>query len=99
MPGLFFIGDEASAAGFRLAGVRTLSPAPAGAVAAVREALADEPDLLMLTAEYARALAPSDLAQLLNALQPLTLLMADLPGHVMPDELAQQVRRQLGLVT
>lgn len=98
MAALMFVGDEAAAAAFRLAGVRTLSPRLQDAAPVLRQALHARPDLLLVTAEYAGQLPIAELERALLSLEPLLLLIPDLRARVPMPDLAAQVRRQLGLV-
>ena len=91
-----FIGDEVTAAGFRLGGAEVHTPA-AKQVPALFQRLRDEADLLILTAEAA-AQVPDDLMrQAVERDRPLLLVIADAAGRRQPDDLAAMLRRQLGM--
>lgn len=96
MAGCWFIGDEVSAAGLRLAGVRCVTPTPAEVTAAFRQAQA-EAALVLLGAAVAELLPPALLAEALREQQPLTLVMADLRELTTPPDLAAALKRQLGM--
>lgn len=103
-----FIGDEVSAAGFRLAGMDVHVPAddptgdPAGAQAGdqavdlFRQILRDR-QLVLLTAEFADRLPPDLLDAALRAERPLVLVIPDIRGGSAPADLASRLRRQLGM--
>jgi vacuolar-type H+-ATPase subunit F/Vma7 len=91
-----FVGDEVSAVGFRLTGIAVYAPAPAE-VAALFRTLCREQELILITAEMAQQL-PTDLLQRqLRARRPLLLVIDDVRGRHPPVDLAEQLRRQLGM--
>jgi len=91
-----YIGDEASAAGFRLAGARVLVPRPGEETAALAAARADASLVLVSAAVAARIRA--DLVRAAHAaLTPLMLIVPDLRDAVPRPELAARLRRELGL--
>jgi len=96
MSDIVFIGDELSAAGFRLAGARVHAPA-ADETLAVFEAARREARLLLVTAAVAAHLPPALLSQALAATQPLLLVVPDVRGRQQPPDLGHRVRRQLGI--
>lgn len=92
-----FIGDEISAAGFRLAGVRVRSPA--------REELSQtlhwantEASLVMLSADCARWLPADELQRLLAQEFPLFVVIPDVRNDLQVEHLTRQMRRQLGVL-
>jgi len=91
-----FIGDEVSAAGFRLAGVDVHVPAAEGAEALFRR-LMGEAQLVLITAEAAARLPVDLLTRALRAPRPLVLVIPDLRGRAQPPDLASLLRRQLGM--
>ena len=93
-----FIGDETSATGWRMAGVEVVSPA-AGEVGRVLDAARRRADLVILTAESARALAPADLEAALLAEAPIVSVVSDILGRVPLPDLAGRLRRTLGIDT
>ncbi|MEO5363329.1 MAG: hypothetical protein H7838_06860, partial [Magnetococcus sp. DMHC-8] len=92
-----FVGDAVSATGWRLAGVQTVVPA-AGEEATVLTRLCTPPaQLVLLTAAVAQRL-PVALQQHLFALvAPLVLVVPDARDQVAMPDLAENVRRQLGV--
>jgi len=91
-----FIGDEVSAAGFRLAGVEVHVPAAHEAETLFRRLLG-ETQLILITAEAAAWLSADLLARTLQAPHPLILVIPDLRGRVAPPDLSSILRRQLGM--
>ena len=97
MTALCYIGDEASAAGFRLAGVRVRVPAAGEEGAALAAALSDA-GIVLVSAAIATRLHASVLEKAEAALAPLTLIVPDLRGEASVPDLAARLRRELGLV-
>jgi vacuolar-type H+-ATPase subunit F/Vma7 len=93
-----FIGDELSAAGFRLAGVdvHVLPPAPTRAAALLRRLIRDFP-LLLVTAQAAASLPRDELDRVLASERPLVLVIADARGRLQPPDVSALLRRQLGM--
>jgi len=91
-----FIGDEVSAAGYRLAGVRSYVPAR-GEEAAVLAAVRAEAALVLITAQRAAQVPAAELAAALSALRPLVLVVPDVRGLAQPADLGRLVRKQLGM--
>lgn len=102
MPLCAFIGDEVSAAGFRLAGVAVqVLPTDQAATRALdlfRHHL-QESQFVLLTAEVASLLPPDLLARSLRADRPPVLVIPDVRGRVQPPDLASVLRDQLGMAT
>lgn len=94
--GCVFIGDEVSAAGLRLTGLRCLTPAPEQVRMAFEEACAAA-GAVLITAEYAQHLPPALLAAALREQQPPTLVLADLREQTSPADLVAALKRQLGM--
>lgn len=91
-----FIGDEVSAAGFRLVGVDVHVPAVDGAESLFRRLLG-ETQLILITAEVAAWLPADLLGRTLRGPRPLILVIPDLRGQVAPPDLSSLLRRQLGM--
>lgn len=85
---IVFLGGEAEAAGFRLAGIEARAVAAGGEAAEFARAL-DEAALLLLGARCAARLPPARLAEACAAAQPLVMVLDDADG-------AEAVRRLLG---
>jgi hypothetical protein len=92
-----YLGNALDAAGWRLAGALTFTPAAGEAVAAMaaaRQAAA----LVLLDRETACALPADVLEPALAALQPLVLVLPDAVDAPPPAfDPAERVQRQLGL--
>jgi vacuolar-type H+-ATPase subunit F/Vma7 len=93
-----YLGDEVSAAGYRLAGAQVRTPAAGEETAALGEARTLAP-LVLLSATVAAAIAEVTLRNALSALAPLVLVVPDLTGEVALPDLAARLRVQLGLET
>ena len=96
MTTIAFIGDEVSAAGYRLAGAAAYVPA-AGEEGAVFAAARAHAALVLVTAECAARIPAVELHQALAAFRPLTLIVPDVRGRVTPPDLGRLVRQQLGM--
>lgn len=91
-----FIGDEVTAAGYRLAGARVIVPPPGGAGDALRQARRQAP-LVLITAEVAAEIGALEIENALAASGPLTVLVPDARGRVPVPDIAAALRRQLGM--
>ncbi len=91
-----FIGDEVTAAGFRLAGLRTTVPDPGEEAAALCRAC-EEAHLVLITAEVAAKVPQSELRRLQGARRPLLLIVPDARERVSAPDLGAGLRKQLGL--
>jgi len=91
-----FLGDELSAAGFRLGGALARTPAH-GDEAAVFEWARQQSPLVLLTPAVAARLPAEQLARALAATTPLVLIVLDVRGREQPPDLTQALRRQLGM--
>lgn len=91
-----FLGDELSAAGYRLAGVDARVP-PLGEEAACFETALREARLVLVGARCARAIAPAVLEPALGLRSPLVMVVPDWDGTGLATEPANKVRRVLGL--
>ena len=96
MPAPVYIGDEVSAAGYRLAGARVEVPEPGGEGAALAVARLQAP-LVLVSAAVAARIAEHELRAALAALAPLTLIVPDLRGEAAVPDVAARLRHQLGL--
>ena len=91
-----YLGDEVTAAGYRLAGVEVRVPAPGEADAAFAEARTLAP-LVLVSAAVAARIDAAQLRGALMALQPLILIVPDARGEVPRPDLAARLRGQLGM--
>lgn len=88
MKAIIYLGSEAEAAGFRLAGIEA-RPVAAGSEAAEFARALEEAMLLLLGARCAARLPPARLAVARAAAKPLLMVLDDADG-------AEAVRRLLG---
>jgi vacuolar-type H+-ATPase subunit F/Vma7 len=91
-----YVGDEASAAGFRLAGLTVRVPQRGDETATLASARTEAP-LVLVAASVAARVAEGDLRAALAALTPLVLIVPDLDRATPVPDLAARLRRQLGL--
>ncbi len=91
-----YLGDEVSAAGYRLAGARVHTPRTGRETAALAWARSHSP-LVLVSAAVAGAVADTELREALAAPAPLVLIVPDLRGVVPLPDLAMRLRAQLGL--
>jgi vacuolar-type H+-ATPase subunit F/Vma7 len=92
----FYIGDEVSAAGYRLAGARVEVPERGEEAAALEAARAQAP-LVLVSAAVAARIPERALHAALAALTPLTLIVPDLRGEAAMPDVVARLRHQLGL--
>lgn len=97
MAQVIYIGDEATAAGFRLAGVQAWVPDPGDAVETLRRAAGDGAELLLLSAPFAARLPLAELEAALVRELPLVAVVPDVYGRGTPPDLAHEVRAALGI--
>lgn len=91
-----FLGDELSAAGYRLAGVDARVPAPGQEEANLATAL-KQARLVLVSARCARAIPPAALEAALTLVSPLVMVVPEWDGSVPACDPADRVRRVLGL--
>jgi len=96
MNGIVFIGDELTATGYRLAGVRVYVVPPEEAAVALRAAQEDS-SLVLLAPAHARAIPGAELAEALRGFRPLTIAVDDILGQDVPQDLERDMRRALGV--
>lgn len=97
MARICYIGDEATAAGYRLAGAQTRTPAAGEIAEAFRRARADGADLVLLAAGTAQALDAEELATAILAARPLVAIVADVHGRHAPPDVDHEIRVALGI--
>ncbi|CAG4883072.1 Vacuolar H+transporting two-sector ATPase F subunit [Georgfuchsia toluolica] len=93
-----FVGDELSAAGYRLAGMDTRVPLPGAEAECFGKAL-QEAYIVLVGYRCARAIPAATLEAALALLSPLVIVVPDWDGTQLADEPANKVRRILGLET
>ena len=91
-----FVGDELSAAGFRLCGVDVRVPSPGGEADCLHKAL-KEARIVLLGSRCAEAIPPAALEAALALLSPLVMVVPDWDGTQLAGEPANKVRQVLGL--
>jgi len=91
-----FIGDELSAAGFRLAGLEIRTPVE-GHERETVESLIDEVELMVLTADIAAKLPIDRWEQWLAASRPLLVVIPDVRGRQEPEDFTEAIRSHLGI--
>jgi vacuolar-type H+-ATPase subunit F/Vma7 len=91
-----FIGDEITAAALRLAGVSALVPAAADVPRAFGKAV-DDAELVIIAADFARALDEQLLRSAIRHADPLVLVIPDGGNRYQPEDLDARVDRVLGI--
>lgn len=97
MARIVYLGDEVTAAGFRLAGVETRVIEPGNAAGPLHEALESDVDCVLLSGSLAAGLAPAVLEHAREAMEPLFAIVPDVRGRDAPHDLARDVRNALGI--
>lgn len=93
-----FIGDEAAAVGYRLAGFRVRSCAPGDAAGILDEVLSrGSASLILLAAPHARRVGDERLRRLSRACDPPVTVVRDAAGTEAPPDLARRVKAMLGV--
>lgn len=92
-----FIGDEVSAAGYRLAGIRVYTPDDEEEALLLFRRLMQETELIILSIDVARKLPPEEVKQAVRALTPLVLVVPDLRGQTPMRDLSTRLRTELGI--
>ena len=91
-----YLGGEVDGAGYRLAGARVRTPEVGAGGAALAQACADAP-LVLVSAALAAGIGERQLRAALSALSPLVLIVPDLQAEVPVPDLAVRLRAQLGI--
>ncbi len=91
-----YLGDEVSAAGYRLAGAVVRTPRAGEETAALAWARSRAP-LVLVSAAVAAGVGDGVLRAALSALAPLVLIVPDFHGEAPLPDLAARLRGQLGL--
>ena len=97
MARIWYIGDAATAAGYRLAGVEVRVPNEAEAAEVFRRAREPDTDLVLLSAGLAAALPPGELDAAQLGERPLVAVVPDVHGRHAPPDIAREVRLALGI--
>jgi len=91
-----YLGDEVSAAGYALAGVRVRVPDEGGEAAALAQART-EGSFVLVSAAVAARIPEQELRAARLALTPLTLIVPDVTGAIPLPDVAARLARELGL--
>ena len=97
MARVVYIGDEVTAAGFRLAGLEAQVTHAGGAGEALRAALAGPADCVLFSGRLADDVPPALLQQALEGIEPLFAVVPDVRGLAAPPDLVREVRNALGI--
>ena len=93
-----FIGDDISACGYRLAGVRVRSPSDREQLLASLQWAKLNGNVILLSAERAAWLTASELEPWLTQLQPPLIVVPDIRTSTSAERLAQSLRAKLGVL-
>ena len=96
MTNAVFIGDEFTAAALRLTGARVQVPVMSDVPRVFAQAL-DDAELVIIAADYARALDEDSLRAAIRHADPLVLVMPDGGNRYQPEDLDARVDRVLGI--
>jgi vacuolar-type H+-ATPase subunit F/Vma7 len=94
---IVYIGDEATATGFRLAGLDVRAAAPGDAAELLRQALAERPDCVLLDGRLGETVPPALLERAQNLGTTLFAIVPDVRGRGAPPDLERSVRNVLGI--
>jgi len=97
MANIVYIGDEVTAAGYRLAGVETVVPEADAAATSLQRAIADGAEMILLSGTLAAGLDVEALEAALEREAPLLAIVPDVFGRGAPPDLAHAVRGALGI--
>jgi vacuolar-type H+-ATPase subunit F/Vma7 len=92
-----YIGGEATAAGFRLAGMDTRVASAGDAAAMLRQAFAERPDCVFFDGTLVDYVPAAEIEHALVAISPLFAVIPDIRGRGAPPNLARTVRNALGI--
>jgi len=92
-----YIGDEVTAAGFRLAGIDARTVEPGATADEMRRAVADGAELILLSGQLAGFVPPPELEAALVAPQPPVVVVDDVCGRSVLPDLTREVRATLGI--
>lgn len=97
MARVYYIGDETTACGFRLAGAETRDPGPEETSEVFRRAIADGAELILLSSARARDVEPGLIEAALSGTRPLVAIVPDVYGRHPAPDVAREVRLALGI--
>lgn len=90
-----FIGDELTAAGYRLAGVEVRTPPAGEELAMVREAIEAAPPLVLVTRSIVQQWSHAQRVEVLGAVAPPVLPVGDAAGDVDALDLVGWIRSRI----
>lgn len=96
MSTIVFIGDELTAAGFRLAGVAVVTPARGGEAEALASARRTA-RIVLLGSDIAARLPAREVEAATISLDPLVAIVQDVLASAPPPDLARRLKATLGL--
>lgn len=92
-----YIGDEVSATGYRLAGLRVRSPSPDECEEVLKWACEEAP-LILISAGLAESIPQPRLDECLSRQEPPIVVVPDVLGRTSMPDLANRLRKQLGVL-
>jgi vacuolar-type H+-ATPase subunit F/Vma7 len=97
MARVVYIGDEATAAGFRLAGLDVRTALPGDAAELLRNALAERPECVFFDGTLVDFVPPELFERALAAEPTLFAVVPDVRGRGAPPDMVHLVRGALGI--
>ena len=92
-----YIGDEVSAAGYRLCGVHAHLVEGQNAISLIRQAC-ERASLVLVGSSVVQHLTATEVDSMLASISPPVLIVPDFSGgHVVPD-IASRIHKQLGML-
>lgn len=92
-----FIGDEVTAAGYRLAGIETQIADSASVLTAIRQAC-ERASLVLVGSSAVAGMQSAELDELLASESPPVLVVPDIPGRQPVPDIAARIYKQLGML-
>jgi len=92
-----FIGDEVSAAGYRLCGIDVHIANSSNALSLIRKSC-ERASLVLVGSSIAQYIHSTELDQLLAGIQPPVLIVPDVRGLQDVPDIASRIKKQLGLL-
>ena len=97
MARIWYIGDAATAAGYRLAGAEVRVPTAEEVPEVFRRARESGADLILLSAQFAGELPHGQLDAAVLGERPLVAIVPDAHGRHAPPDVAREARIALGI--
>lgn len=92
-----FIGDEVSAAGYRMCGVDVHVAGPDDALQLIRQAC-ERASLVLVASSTAQAIRADALEELMAVISPPVLVVPDVRGLADVPDIASRIYKQLGML-